>query len=263
MRFPSPFVLLSCAVIGAAFPATLAVSPALPLVQPRALTTAAAESVGAPVRLSIPRIGVETSIEAVGLTPDGKLDVPVDPVHSGWYRGGPKPGEEGNAVLDGHYTFRGPGVFHRLNELEPGDDILVTGDDGVTRTFRVREAETYHVSTAPLAKIFGDADGKRLTVITCAGTWDDAIGHYDARHVVFAELAEDPPEETAAIERPVPRPRAATLCSEETPRPRTLRDERRAKMCERLHARLAHAPENGDLYRHSARISAMIARPAK
>lgn len=173
----------------------VAASGALPVSAPEpdfaVPTASAAEHAARPVRVRIPAIAVDMTVDPVGLLPDGKLDTPAEPSHVGWYDRGPLPGATGNAVLDGHYTYgRKPGVFHRLSELRPGDAIYVTGDDGVERAFRVREAGTYHVSNAPLEKIFGSADGKHLNLITCAGTWDHALGHYDSRHVVFADFAE-------------------------------------------------------------------------
>ena len=54
----------------------------------------------------------------------------------------------------------------------------------------MRERERYHVSQAPMDKIFNKKGGKFLHIITCAGEWQEALNHYDERTVVYAELVE-------------------------------------------------------------------------
>src|SRR5947209_11124825 len=85
--------------------------------------------VGLPVRLRIPAIEVDAEVEQVGLTPDEAMDVPRDPHHVAWYNLGPRPGEWGNAVIDGHVDYHGigPVVFWRLHELQAGDELIVVG----------------------------------------------------------------------------------------------------------------------------------------
>src|SRR3989338_7815462 len=52
-----------------------------------------------PVRLKVPKINIDATIEYVGLTPQGAMGVPRGPVNVAWYQLGPRPGEEGSAVL--------------------------------------------------------------------------------------------------------------------------------------------------------------------
>src|SRR5438445_10662122 len=49
----------------------------------------------APVGLSIPAIGVRTSLVRLGLNPDGTLQVPTDFSVAGWYKAGTRPGPAG------------------------------------------------------------------------------------------------------------------------------------------------------------------------
>src|SRR4051794_4191881 len=56
---------------------------------------------GSPVRLRIPALSLRTSIEPVGLRA-GALDVPTNVWNVGWFQLGPRPGDVGNAVIDGH-----------------------------------------------------------------------------------------------------------------------------------------------------------------
>lgn len=76
---------------------------------------------------------MDAAITDVGLAPDRSMETP--PLGSGlvgWYDRGPKPGEDGPAVLAGHVSSaaHGPDVFHRLVEVAPGDEIHVDLADG-------------------------------------------------------------------------------------------------------------------------------------
>jgi hypothetical protein len=62
----------------------------------------------------------------LGLQDDGTVEVPADADDAGWFRLGPPPGAPGSAVVLGHVdSRRGPGVFFRLRELQPGDVVEV------------------------------------------------------------------------------------------------------------------------------------------
>src|SRR4051812_34701143 len=81
---------------------------------------------GQPVRVKIPIIGVDAAVEQVGKTPDGAMDVPHDYSETAWYNLGPRPGEPGNAVIDGHVdSTTGKAVFWDLRKLTRGDRIVV------------------------------------------------------------------------------------------------------------------------------------------
>src|SRR5262249_4149759 len=77
-----------------------------------------------PVALRIPAIGVRTRLIRLGLTRQGKLQVPTSPSVAGWYDSSPRPGEVGSSIIAGHIdSYLGPGVFYRLRELHPGNRI--------------------------------------------------------------------------------------------------------------------------------------------
>src|SRR3989344_5889270 len=44
-----------------------------------------------PTRLKIPKINIDASVEYVGLTPDGAMDVPKGRVNVAWFNLGPSP----------------------------------------------------------------------------------------------------------------------------------------------------------------------------
>ncbi|MBE3560989.1 MAG: class F sortase [Ktedonobacteraceae bacterium] len=57
-----------------------------------------------PLRLTIKSIGVDASVEPVGILANGDMATPEkDPWNNvGWYSVGPYPGEKGSAVIAGH-----------------------------------------------------------------------------------------------------------------------------------------------------------------
>jgi sortase (surface protein transpeptidase) len=145
-----------------------------------------------PVRLIIPAINVNASIEQVSLLPSGNLDTPQQNpwTDTGWYKNGPKPGERGSAVIDGHLNRPGdtPAVFWYLNTLRPGDKIMVVTSSNRTLTFHVTESTYYSPQSAPLQNIFGDTSGNYLNLITCAGDWIPSEHQTTLRTVVYATL---------------------------------------------------------------------------
>jgi sortase (surface protein transpeptidase) len=145
-----------------------------------------------PLRLIIPAIGVNASVEPVEILPDGNLGTPTrSPWENvGWYDLGTSPGERGSAVIDGHLDHPGgtPAVFWNLRFLHPGDDVQVLNAEGKTLDFRVIEVAFYTPEQAPVADIFGDTGGNYLNLITCAGDWIPSEHQTTLRLVVYTAL---------------------------------------------------------------------------
>lgn len=140
-------------------------------------------------KLLIPSIGVHAAIENVTLTKQGSMGVPKDPLNAGWYALGPKPGEKGSAVIDGHvnWYYGATGVFKDLKKVKPGDKIMVQDEKGVTTSFVVREIRKFDAA-ADATAVFRSADNKaHLNLITCDGTWNKLTQQYSERLVVFAD----------------------------------------------------------------------------
>ena len=143
-----------------------------------------------PVRLKVPKINIDATIEYVGLTPQGAMGVPRGPVNVAWYQLGPRPGEEGSAVLAGHEGWKDgiPAVFDDLHLLNKGDEILVQDGKGATTIFIVREKKIY-ASEGDATNVFNSTDGKaHLNLITCEGVWSLTGKSYANRLVVFADM---------------------------------------------------------------------------
>ena len=143
-----------------------------------------------PVHLSIPKINVDASIEEVGLTQEGAMDVPIGRTNAGWFSSGTKPGEIGSAVVDGHYGVwknGTSGVFNNLHKLRTGDKISIRNRKGNTIVFIVRELRIYK-KYDNASSVFVSTDGKaHLNLITCQGIWNKLQNTYPERLVVFAD----------------------------------------------------------------------------
>lgn len=142
-----------------------------------------------PVRFKIPKLNIDTSVESVGLTKDGAMDSPVGPMPVGWFNLGPRLGEIGSVVIDGHSGWKNgiPAVFDNLYKLKKGDKIYVENGKGVITTFMVRESRKYNPS-ADARDVFFSNDGKsHLNLITCTGVWDPVAKSHSERLVVFAD----------------------------------------------------------------------------
>ncbi len=140
-----------------------------------------------PISLSIPALGVEAPIIALGVDDEGRMDIPRDIDEIGWYRYGPTPGEGGSAVLSAHVDSRsqGPGVFFRLGTLTPGDLIEVVSDEG-TQTWVVRAVQTVEKDELLLDRVFARDGEPVLTLITCGGSFSRSLSRYDSNVVVVA-----------------------------------------------------------------------------
>lgn len=145
-----------------------------------------------PVRLLIPALGVNAPIEMVGVTSNGDLAAPTQHPWEdvGWYGSGPRPGEQGSAVIDGHLDRPGgyPAVFWRLRYIHVGDGVMVTDADGKSSRFHVTGIAFYPPQDAPIQEIFGNENGTYLNLITCAGDWIPSQHQTSLRLVVYTSL---------------------------------------------------------------------------
>jgi len=157
-----------------------------------------------PIRLQIPRLGMDAPIIPVGEDRYGAMQAPgaghpaSDPIWSTafWWEKGVQPGNAGNAVLAGHVD-RNDGsraVFWNLRDILQGDQIRITEQGGQVFTFQVTSVEAFTDPdggpTDPvIQRVFGPAASAQLNLITCDGTW---IGtEFNKRLVVFSTLVTD------------------------------------------------------------------------
>jgi LPXTG-site transpeptidase (sortase) family protein len=144
-------------------------------------------AVARPVRLTIPVIGVNTTLIRLGLTASGALQAPASWSAAGWYTGSPRPGAIGPAVIAGHIDSRtGPAVFYRLAELRRGDAVYVRRADGTLVMFRITAVATFAKSAFPTRAVYDPTPDAELRLITCGGTFDASTGSYLSNVIAFA-----------------------------------------------------------------------------
>jgi len=117
------------------------------------------------------------------------MDVPKEQANVAWFELGPRPGDEGSAVIAGHYgsQSRRESVFDNLHKLHKGDKIYIEDDKGNIISFVVRESRRYNPG-ADASEVFNLNDGKSyLNLVTCEGVWDEVSQTYSKRLVVFTE----------------------------------------------------------------------------
>jgi sortase (surface protein transpeptidase) len=142
-----------------------------------------------PVRLRIPAIDVDATVEYVGLAQDQSINVEFDLSVAGWWKGGPRPGQVGPAVILGHVSRYGPAVFDRLRSLRRGDEILVDRTDGTTARFLVTHEGTYRKAAFPSDLVYYPTLQPELRLVTCEGPIDGGTGRHRDNLVVFAARA--------------------------------------------------------------------------
>lgn len=147
------------------------------------------QSFAPPSLFQIPKLHIKSSIQYIGLTPEGAMDVPNNSTDVGWYKLGPNPGNRGNSVITGHLnTANGvPGVFANLKMLSPGDEINIVDQEGSLITFRVTKSQIYNPDEDD-SEVFGPSNTSHLILITCDGDWDIKKNSYTQRLVVFTDL---------------------------------------------------------------------------
>jgi sortase (surface protein transpeptidase) len=181
---PTPLILALALVLTAC-------GPRFALEQPATQSVAAVETTAEdPTDLAIPRIGVRSELIDLGLQEDRSVEVPEVPDIAGWYTGGPRPGEVGPAAIIGHVdSHTGAGIFHRLGELRPGDDVHVRRADGTVVSFLVERVEQYPKDAFPTERVYGNTDRSELRLITCGGEFDRGERSYTDNIVVYAQSA--------------------------------------------------------------------------
>jgi LPXTG-site transpeptidase (sortase) family protein len=174
----------------------MAFAPAAALIDPSLLTPAAlplaTTSVSSltPIRLQVPALGIDAKVESVGKKSDGSMGTPSTWQNVAWYDLGPKPGEPGNAVIDGHVdnALTTAGVFQHLSQIGLGDVVEVSDAEGHQLRYSVSAINEYAVNGAPTGSIFATSGPSQLVLITCDGNWDASLHEFDKRLVVVARL---------------------------------------------------------------------------
>jgi len=142
--------------------------------------------------LSIPAIGVDSTLIQLGLNADRTVQVPPLGADSkaGWYRYSPSPGQLGPSILLGHIDSAkyGPGVFYKLGALRKGNTVSVRRADNTVAVFSIDAVVKYPKDQFPTLTVYGNTDHAALRLITCGGKFDFSAHSYEDNIVAFASL---------------------------------------------------------------------------
>src|SRR5207248_4852189 len=157
------------------------------------LTTATTSPAPPPLaHLLVPAIGINAPIESVEVRTDGTMETPrQSPWNNvGLYNDGPRPGDRGSAVINGHLDRPGgnPAVFWHLRDLHNGDKVMVVDVNGKTLSFHVTRIMFYLPQDAPVQDIFGNTAGSFLNLTSCAGDWIPTEHQTALRLVIYTSL---------------------------------------------------------------------------
>ena len=118
--------------------------------------------------------------------------VPESMATTSWWSDGPRPGSGRMAVVLGHEQVGGGyGVFNRLTQLHPGDDVTLTDRSGAVLHLRVLQAPVTGLdkSTSALADALNrHPAGADVALVTCGGKFDQQARQSEDNTVVFAQV---------------------------------------------------------------------------
>lgn len=137
-----------------------------------------------PTQLSIPSIGLETTVEDRGWhaveDATGALISQWDevPNAAGWHKDSSLPGRQGNVVISGHNNIHGA-VFRNLHLVQPGETIYVEYGKAqyaysVESVDIEQEVGATLLQKAENAAFLAQTDDTRLTLITCWPWYGDS-----------------------------------------------------------------------------------------
>ncbi len=131
-----------------------------------------------------------STLTSLGLNTDGSVHVPDSFSIAGWFNGSVTPGQVGPTVILGHVdSTSGPGVFFRLGDLRPGDNVTVARLDGTVVTYRITAVRQYPKSHFPTFDVYGNTPVPTIRLITCGGAFDSTTHHYLSNIVAYGQLA--------------------------------------------------------------------------
>jgi len=141
---------------------------------PAAATTRVAEAKrapwvpGAPRRIVIPRLHVRAPVLPIRTQGD-TLIPPSDPQELGWWAGGARPGAaRGSVLVTGHTVHTGGGALDDLEQMRPGDPVVIRTDHGWIR-YEVRRVHVYAKGSVAqhAPQLFSQQVPGRLVLVTC------------------------------------------------------------------------------------------------
>ncbi len=144
----------------------------------------------------LPSAGIRASVVQVGLTPSGEMGSPDNPFVFGWFNRSAVPGEPGNALLGGHRDYEDVdgnidvGVGWELDEPRVGEQLIMR--NAATNRYYVYdivETATISPDSPEAIRYLSQTRESVVTLITCAGDFDEETHSYAERIIVVALLS--------------------------------------------------------------------------
>ena len=123
---------------------------------------------GRPTGIRIDSLGVDTTVTPIQAS-DGSLVPPADYTTVAWWSDGPAPGSpSGTSIITGHTVHTGGGAFDDLEQLRPGDRVVVERRRRDLE-YVVSSVRTYDKGTLAesAATVFSGSTPGRLALVTC------------------------------------------------------------------------------------------------
>lgn len=116
-----------------------------------------------PVRIIIPSLNIDKAIFPASIR---KRNWESTTKGISYLSSSPAPGSEGNSILYGHNW---PSILGNLTKIKPGDEIVITMNNGERKEFTV---EFTAVVDPTQTHILNQTTDNRITLYTCAGFLD-------------------------------------------------------------------------------------------
>ncbi|MFE6254728.1 class F sortase [Agromyces sp. NPDC057865] len=142
-----------------------------------------------PTRLEVPSLGIDVSVQPVGLDEQGRMALIDDPAVAAWYQYGPAPASaSGSTVIAAHVDSLTYDVlpFARLRDASPGMEIVVTDAAGAQHRYAVQGRGLVPKDDADWDGAFDRSGPARLTLVTCGGEFDYGARRYLSNLVLTA-----------------------------------------------------------------------------
>lgn len=121
----------------------------------------------------------------VGQDEQKRVQIPdgVEKVY--WYKFGPSPMEEGNAIIAGHRDWHGElGLFSYLEKINLGETVRISYSNGSNQDFKVVSKNSYPYKEFP-SRLMDTTDGDKTTLVSCTGVFIKEEKSYEKRIVVI------------------------------------------------------------------------------
>ncbi|WP_308798154.1 class F sortase [Agromyces silvae] len=142
-----------------------------------------------PTRLEIPDLGIDVTVQPVGLDDRGQMGLFDDTAIAAWYQWGPAPASAaGSTVIAAHVDSLEYDLlpFARLRDAVGGMQVIVTDAAGGRHGYAVQAVEVSEKSAVDWSAAFDRTGSPRLTLVTCGGEFDVQNRRYLSNLVLTA-----------------------------------------------------------------------------